>query len=80
MMVSEMLWVGKGPEGPPSFGPVRECATAQQAANAMKDNFTAVVPTTDIARDTLILLGVGEAWASYATQGTPVERDVTVDL
>ena len=79
MMVSEKLWVGVGPDTP-SFGIVVQCATAEQAKEAMGDANTAVVPTTDVARDTLLLLGVGEAWATYATQGTPVERDVTVDL
>lgn len=79
MMVSEMLWVGRGPDVP-SFGTVVECATAEQARDTIRSTNTAVVPTTDIARETLILLGVGEAWAAYATQGTVVERDVAIDL
>lgn len=79
MMVSEMLWVGRGPEYT-SFGPVTECATAQQAIDVMDEGRVAVVPTTDIAKEALLMLGVGEAWAAYATQGTTVERDVTVDL
>ena len=79
MMVSEMLWVGRGPDTP-LFGPIKECATARQALNAIESSNTAVVPTTDIAKETLLLLGCSEAWATFATGGTLVEWDIVVDL
>ena len=80
MMVSEMLWVGRGPSDGTWWGDIVECATAQQAFDAIKSGNTAVVPTTDVARETLLLLGTGEAWATFATGGTLVERDIVVDL
>lgn len=79
MMVSELLWVGRGPDEP-IFGKIVPCSSPHQAYDEMKKMNTVVVPTTDMARETLLLLGVGEAWAAYATQGTVVERDVDIDL
>lgn len=78
MMISELLWVGRGPEST-SFGPIKECATAQQALDVMNDLNVAVVPTTDVARDVLRLLGCDEAWVVYATGGALLDGD-TIDL
>jgi hypothetical protein len=75
MMISESLWVGKGPESSTGTSGVLNCATAKQAADAIKANYIAVVPTTDVAHDAILAMGYGQAWATFATK----DRNITPD-
>jgi hypothetical protein len=66
MMISEHLWVGKGPETHLGAKGVTQCATAKQAADAIRNGFIAVVPTTDVAHDTILALGYDPLLANHA--------------
>lgn len=68
MMVSECLWVGTGPKEP-ALGKIVHCRSAGQAYTEIEKWNTVVVPTTDMAKDVLRLLGCGEAWIAFAVGG-----------
>lgn len=70
MMVTGRLYVGTGPNADMErryYG--RETtlvATARQAQIVIDGGDVAVVPTTDVAKDTLVLLGASPEWARMA--------------
>jgi hypothetical protein len=65
MMISELLWVGRGPDD----GTAEQyCASAGEAVTLIKQDIAAVVPTTDIAHQALLLLGSSNEWANFATR------------
>lgn len=68
-MVSEQLWIGRGPEGSPPSGRVVRCADARGAASEVEAGNTAVVPSAAVARATLRLLGYGDLWVAFALEG-----------
>lgn len=63
MIVTPLLYVGTGPD----YKESHRYATADQAAHAVSEGHVAVVPTTDIAREALVLLGAEEWWARFVT-------------
>lgn len=79
MFVSESLYVGTGPdpdEEQAHFNRrVVNVATAQQAADVINANGVAVVPTTDVAKQALVVLGYGPAWAAFAVHETGISAD-----
>jgi hypothetical protein len=75
MMVSERLWVGTGPESDAGTNGVENCATARQAANAVKAGSIAVVPTTDVAYDAILAMGYPQAHAAHAVLNRNVGQD-----
>ena len=71
MMISSVLYVGTGPNEDMElkyFGKaVTRVATPWQAEAVIRSGDIAVVPTTDVAKDTLILLGATPEWSRMAT-------------
>jgi hypothetical protein len=73
MYVSPMLWVGSGPIEPylprPDVLGVRHARTAPEAALLIKQHYAVIVASTDIAYQTLRLIGTDHEWATHATSG-----------
>jgi len=68
MMISERLWVDEGPSSSRIWDIVH-CATAEQAADAIqKEDCIAVVPTIDMAHDTILAMGYSRYDAEHAVR------------
>ena len=83
-MVSESLYVGSGPDSDTEHRlynrHVIRVATAQQAAKVINGGNVAIVPTTDVAKEALIVLGYGPVWAAMAVHETVSPDDPMVYL
>lgn len=70
MVVSQLLYVGTGPDAATEQSLYRRdvvrVATALQARDVVNSKNVAVVPTRDVAREALILLGSTPEWARMA--------------
>lgn len=70
MMVTSTLYVGVGPDAGPErkyWGrEVIRVATARQAQAVIHGGDVAVVPTKDVAKDALVLLGATPEWSRMA--------------
>lgn len=70
MVISQLLYVGSGPDADQEWDlyqrDVIHVATARQARDVADSKNVAVVPTRDVARDALILLGATPEWARMA--------------
>lgn len=81
MMVTERLYVGTGPDEEMErkyYGRgVIHTATPQQAKAVIDGGDVTVVPTTDVAKDTLVLLGASPAWSRMAVFEV-VDMDMTI--
>lgn len=73
MWISNRLYVGTGPDPDAERDlyqrDVVRVATSAQAARVIDAGGVAVVPTIDIARETLLLIGADSTWAWAATTG-----------
>lgn len=65
MYVAPKLWVGTAPVEFQTTA--KHASTAVWAAHLIKSGEVVIVPTTDIAHDTLLLLGSSPEWALRAT-------------
>lgn len=72
LVISELLYVGQGPASAVGADGMVQCDTALQALQAIRANRIAVVPSTGMARETLVLNGSGVEWADFATTGRGV--------
>lgn len=70
MVISPLLYVGSGPDRDTEQDlyqrDVIRVATALQARDVVNAKNVAVVPTRDVARDALILLGATPEWSRMA--------------
>ena len=74
MYVAPKLWVGTAPAE--LLTTAKHTSTAIQAAHLIKSGDVVIVPTTDIARETLLLLGSSPEWALRATTYPGLATDV----
>lgn len=68
MYISQQLWVGECPLD--TLSPRLHTDSAEAAATFIEVGATVIVPTREIAYETLLLLGSSPVWARRAT--TPV--------
>lgn len=74
MYVSSQLWVGTAPVE--YMTTARHASTAVWAAHLIQMGEVVIVPTTDIARETLLQLGSSPEWALRATTYPSLKADL----